>query len=68
MDRSSCLLDSWSYVGLLAAAASEALTRLPSAPFWWAVVAASVLVVGVGGWVIAVTVPKALQRQFRTRT
>lgn len=59
---------SWSYIGLLAATASEALTRLPSAPFWWAVAAASVLVVGIGGWAIAVTVPKALQKQFRTRT
>jgi hypothetical protein len=29
----------WSYVGLIAAGVSEAATRLPSAPFWPAVVA-----------------------------
>src|SRR3712207_6703621 len=35
---------SYSYVGLLSAAASEAATRLPRVAFWWAVAAASVVV------------------------
>ncbi len=41
----------FSYVGLLAGAASEAATRLPQAPFWWAVALAS-LVILVGGALI----------------
>ena len=39
----------WSYVGLVAAAVSEVLTRLPSSPFWGAVLAGSVLVFVTGG-------------------
>jgi uncharacterized membrane protein len=42
----------YSYVGLLAAAASEILTRLPAAPFWWAVAGASALVFAVGAMMI----------------
>lgn len=38
----------WSYVGLLAAAVSETLTRLPRAPFWWMVLAGTLLVVFLG--------------------
>jgi uncharacterized membrane protein len=37
-----------SYVGLLAAAASEAAVRLPGTPFWGAVLLATAAVVGVG--------------------
>ena len=58
---------SWSYVGLVAAAASEAVTRLPTAPFWWAVLLASVVVVGVGGWVISTTVPRSIREYFSGR-
>lgn len=43
----------WSYVGLLAATASEAVTRLPSAPFWPAVAASSILIFTFGGMFIS---------------
>jgi hypothetical protein len=43
---------SWSYVGLLAAAASEAAVRLPRAPFWPAVAFGSAIFFGTGGWLI----------------
>jgi uncharacterized membrane protein len=43
---------SWSYVGLVAAGASEALTRLPSAPFWPAVLVSTLAVFTVGGILI----------------
>ena len=42
----------WCYAGLLAAAASEALTRLPSAPFTPAVVVASLGIFLLAGWLI----------------
>lgn len=42
----------WCYAGLIAAAASEAMTRLPSAPFFPAVIAVSLLVFAVSGWLI----------------
>lgn len=45
-------LMTWSYVGLLAATASEILTRMESAPFWGAVLAATLAVVFVGAWLI----------------
>lgn len=38
----------WSYVGLVAAAVSESAVRLPSAPFWPAVAAGSLLVIAFG--------------------
>ena len=44
---------SWSYVGLVAAAVSEGLTRLPSAPFWPAVFAGTLIVFLGGGSLIA---------------
>ncbi|MEY2507502.1 MAG: hypothetical protein QOH01_1831 [Verrucomicrobiota bacterium] len=44
---------SWSYVGLLAAAVSEAAVRLPHAPFWPAVAFGSAIFFGIGGWLIA---------------
>jgi uncharacterized membrane protein len=43
---------SWSYVGLLAAAVSEAAVRLPHAPFWPAVAFGSAIFFGMGGWLI----------------
>ena len=43
----------WSYVGLIAAAVSEAITRLPSAPFWPAVFAGTLIVFLIGGSLIA---------------
>ena len=55
---------SWSYVGLLAAAASETLIRVPETPFWWAVVAASTVVVFVGAWFIYRNVPRILRTEF----
>jgi uncharacterized membrane protein len=54
----------WSYVGLLAAAAAETLTRVPSAPFWGSVVAASLFVVAVGAWIVNTSVPRILEDQF----
>jgi uncharacterized membrane protein len=42
----------YSYVGLLAAAVAEVATRTPGFRFWWAVIVASALVLGVGGWMI----------------
>jgi uncharacterized membrane protein len=43
----------WSYVGLVAAAVSEATTRLPAAPFWPAVFAGTAIVFLIGGSLIA---------------
>lgn len=43
----------WSYVGLVAAAVSEAATRLPSAPFWPAVALGSLTVFFVGAMLIS---------------
>jgi uncharacterized membrane protein len=42
----------WSYVGLLAAFVSEVGTRLPGTPFWGAVLLASAVVIGGGGYLI----------------
>ena len=55
---------SWSYVGLLAAGVSEAATRLPDAPFWWAVAVGSAIVISIGAWVINSRVPRILMRDF----
>jgi uncharacterized membrane protein len=52
---------SWSYVGLLAAAASELTTRVPSAPFWGTVVGATLAVVAVGSVTINRRVPGILK-------
>jgi uncharacterized membrane protein len=43
----------WSYVGLIAAGASEAATRIPSSPFWPAVFASMFAVFLAGGILIA---------------
>lgn len=42
----------FSYVGLVAAAFAEVATRVPTAPFWPAVVVASVAIIGIGYWMI----------------
>lgn len=42
----------WSYVGLVAAAVSETAVRIPSAPFWPAVVLGTLVVFVVGGILI----------------
>jgi len=52
----------WSYVGLLAAAFSEFISRLPGVDFFWSVTLASIGVVVVGGVIVHTRVPKALQR------
>jgi uncharacterized membrane protein len=44
----------YSYLGLLAATASEAATRLPGTVFWWAVLLASAVVFAGGAVLIAV--------------
>lgn len=57
---------SWSYVGLVAAAVSEALVRIPSAPFAPAVLAATLGVTVLGAFLIhgrrSALVRRALQR------
>lgn len=53
---------SWSYVGLLAAAAAETLSRVPDTPFWGMVVGASLAVVVLGGLVIRARLPWAVER------
>lgn len=60
-------LMSFSYVGLLAAAASEAATRLPRTPFWGAVATASLVVLLVGGAVVFVRAKRVLS-PFRARS
>ena len=50
--RKHYLWMTYSYVGLLAAAASEILPRLPVASFWWAVALASALVFVAGAVMI----------------
>jgi len=42
----------WSYVGLVAAAVSEVSTRIPSSPFWGAVLAGSLAMFVLGGILI----------------
>lgn len=54
----------WCYAGLVAAALSEVLTRLPSSPFWTAVAASSFLVFLVSGWLISRHDPRELARDY----
>jgi uncharacterized membrane protein len=53
---------SWSYVGLLAAAVSEASVRLPHAPFWPAVAFGSAIFFGIGGWLITRMKDRTVER------
>jgi uncharacterized membrane protein len=55
---------SWSYVGLLAAAAAETLTRIPDTPFWGGVGFASGSTIAIGAAVIHRMVPRTLHAQF----
>lgn len=55
-----------SYVGLWAAAVAETVTRLHLLPFWWAVVAASGLTIGVGALVLSRTIPVSIRRLRRS--
>ena len=50
----------WSYVGLVAAGVSEAATRIPSSPFWPAVIAGSIIVFIIGGRLIHSLRPKSV--------
>jgi uncharacterized membrane protein len=52
----------WSYVGLSAAAISEAAVRLPHAPFWPAVAGGSAVFFGAGGWLITQMKGRTLAR------
>lgn len=51
----------WSYVGLVAAAVSESAVRLPSAPFWPAVAAGSLLVIAVGALAVHFLRPRFMR-------
>lgn len=50
----------WSYVGLVAAGVSEAATRIPSSPFWPAVLGGSIAVFFIGGILINSLRPKSV--------
>lgn len=56
----------WSYVGLLAAAASEAVTRIPETPFWWMVLVATAVIVAIGKWRITSSAERTIRRGRRS--
>ncbi len=56
---------SWSYIGLLAAAASEAAVRIPAYRFWWAVILSSAAIIMAGAIILAHNRPKLLARYGR---
>ncbi len=58
---------SWSYVGLLAAAAAETLSRIPDSPFWGMVIAASLGIVALGGIIVHRRLPAILAPFGRAR-
>lgn len=43
----------WSYIGLLAAAVSEAAVRIPETPFWWSVAGGTTVVIVTGAMIWA---------------
>lgn len=55
----------WSYIGLLAAAASEIAVRVPRSPFWWAVIASSAVIIMAGALILAHNRPRLLARYGR---
>lgn len=57
----------WSYVGLLAATASEVAVRVPETRFWWAVFASSAVIIMAGAIVLTHNRPKLLARYGRAR-
>ena len=60
--RVHLLFMAWSYIGLLAAAASEIATRVPTAPFWPAVAGSTLAVLLLGGIALARWQPRLLAR------
>lgn len=52
----------WSYIGLLAAAASEIAVRIPESPFWWVVIVSSAVIIMAGALILAHHRPKLLAR------
>jgi uncharacterized membrane protein len=60
-------LMSWSYVGLLAAAVSEVVSRVPGWPFGWSVLVSSLAVLILGGMTIHRRLPIAV-KTASTRT
>lgn len=58
----------WSYIGLLAAAASEAAVRIPNSRFWWAVIASSAIIFVAGGAIIARNRRRLLARHGQARS
>ena len=56
---------SWSYVGLMAAAASEAVVRIPIGSFWPSIIIASVLVAVIGGLMIHTKLGAAIGSALR---
>jgi len=57
----------WSYIGLLAATASELAVRIPESPFWWAVIVSSAVIIMAGALILAHNRPKLLARYGRAR-
>ena len=55
----------WSYIGLLAATASEIAVRIPKSPFWWAVSVSSAVIIMAGVLILAHNRPKLLARYGR---
>ena len=55
----------WSYIGLLAATASEIAVRIPKSPFWWAVIVSSAVIIMAGAVILAHHRPKLLARYGR---
>lgn len=58
----------WSYVGLLAAAASEIGTRVEGFQFWWAVLIATAIIIGIGARLIKKNEESTLKRFGRLAT
>jgi uncharacterized membrane protein len=55
----------WCYAGLVAAAVSEVLTRLPSSPFWLAVAMASITIFIITGWLTSRFDPHDLAKNLK---
>ncbi len=51
----------WSYVGLLAAAVAESVSRIPGAPFGVSVTVSSLIVLAVGGLVLKARLPASVR-------
>jgi uncharacterized membrane protein len=55
----------WSYIGLLAAAVSEAAVRIPQTPFWWSVAGGTAVVIVTGALIWAHNRPRLLAQFMR---